>query len=398
MPSGPRKRSFDRIVVVVCDSVGCGLAPDAASFGDQDSNTLGHVIAAEQPHLPNLRDLGIERIPGVVACEPSQAPARAAWGRMVEQSPAKDTMTGHWELMGLISEGAFPVYPEGFPAEVIEAFEEAVGRKVLGNYPASGTEIIRVLGEEHVATGSPIVYTSGDSVFQIAAHEDVIPVQELYDLCAAARALLRGDHCVARVIARPFVGADADSFERTTRRRDLALPPTDPTALDELIAAGIRTLGIGKIHDIFAGRGISDWVKTTGNADGIAKTRDAIKGDAALVFTNLVDFDSLYGHRRDVPGYARALEEFDAALPLLLDGLRPDDCLILTADHGNDPTFRGTDHTRECVPLLVFSGRTPPVDLGTRETFADLGKTIVDNFGVPSTVAGVSFLDEISGT
>jgi len=399
-PAGPAaaRRSFDRFVVVVCDSVGCGDAPDAAAFGDAGANTLASVIDGGRPELPNLARLGLDRIAGVPALHraaESPPPPRASWGRMTERSGAKDTLSGHWELMCVESEESFPVYPKGFPSHVMERFERAIGRSTLGNYRASGTEIIRELGEEHVRTGAPIVYTSGDSVFQVAAHERVIPIDELYDICAVARRQLDGPHRVARVIARPFVGADAEGFERTGRRRDLALPPPAATALDLLVDAGYRTWGVGKIHDIFAGRGLSGYAKTVDNADGIEATIEAIMDDAGeLIFTNLVDFDSKYGHRRDVAGYAAALAEFDRALPRLMNTLGPDDCLVLTADHGNDPAFRGTDHTRERVPLLVHS-RHAPRYLGTRETFADLGQTVLDNFGLAAE-KGTSFLREIT--
>lgn len=398
MGAAASRRPFDRFVVVVCDSVACGDAPDAADFGDAGANTLASVIQGGRPELPNLARLGLDRIAGVPALHEgpeAPPPPRAAWGRMTERSGAKDTMSGHWELMCVESEGAFPVYPKGFPPDVMERFEKAIGRATLGNYPASGTEIIRELGEEHVRTGAPIVYTSGDSVFQVAAHEEVIPIDELYDMCAVARRQLDGPHRVARVIARPFVGADADGFERTARRRDLALPPPAPTALDLLVDAGYRTWGIGKIHDIFTGRGLSGYTKTVDNADGVEKTIEALVDDAGeLIFTNLVDFDSKYGHRRDVAGYAAALAEFDRALPRLLDALGPDDCLVITADHGNDPAFAGTDHTRERVPLLVYSGHTP-CHLGTRKTFADLGQTVLDNFGLEAE-KGTSFLGDIT--
>jgi phosphopentomutase len=397
MGAAAPRRPFDRFVVVVCDSVGCGEAPDAADFGDVGANTLASVIRGARPELPNLARLGLDRIAGVPPLHKgSRAPRAvgAAWGRMTERSGAKDTLSGHWELMCVESEEGFPVYPEGFPPDVMQRFEEAIGRATLGNYPASGTEIIRELGEEHVRSGAPIVYTSGDSVFQVAAHEDVIRIDELYDICSVARRQLDGPHRVARVIARPFVGADADSFERTPRRRDLALPPPAPTALDLLVEAGYRTWGVGKIHDIFAGRGLSGWVKTVDNADGVDKTIEAIADDAGeLIFTNLVEFDSKYGHRRDVAGYAAALKEFDRALPRLMDALGPGDCLVITADHGNDPAFAGTDHTRERVPLLVYSGHTPR-HLGTRETFADLGQTVLDNFGLEAD-RGESFLADI---
>jgi len=388
-------RPFDRFIVIVLDSVGCGDAPDAADFGDQGANTLASVINGAHPNLLHLRRLGIDRIPGVPALAgDGEAAPEASWGRLTERSGAKDTMSGHWELMGVISPDSFPLYPDGFPRDVMERFEQAIGRGTLGNVPASGTEIIRDLGEEHRRTGKPIVYTSGDSVFQIAAHEETIPVGELYEMCEIARAQLDGPHRVARVIARPFIGDAPDSFERTPRRRDYALPPPAPTALDILVDAGLRTYGVGKIHDIFAGRGLSDWVKTESNADGIEKTLAAMSAGAGeLIFTNLVDFDSKYGHRRDVPGYAAALEAFDLALPLLLDATGERDCLMLTADHGNDPAFKGTDHTRERVPLLVVSGREPH-DLGTRSSYADLGRTVLENFGLCAG-AGESFLGAI---
>ncbi len=383
------------MVVVVCDSVGCGGAPDAADFNDEGANTLAAVIEAAQPKLDSLRALGLFRVPGVPGGDGDVA--TGAWGRMVEQSAAKDTMTGHWELMGIVSSVASPVYLDGLPPAVIAAFESAIGRPVLGNYAASGTEIIRLLGAEHMETEAPIVYTSGDSVFQIAAHEEVIGVESLYNMCLMASRQLQGQHPVARVIARPFVGSEPEGFRRTFRRRDFALPPPGPTALDRRQDAGFRTHGIGKIHNIFAGRGLTSYAKTENNRDGVAKTCAALRDDLAeLVFTNLVDFDSQYGHRRDVRGYARCLEEFDAALPDLLEALGPRDCLVLTADHGNDPSFRGTDHTRECVPLLVSSTRTTPADLGTRESFTDLGQTILDNFGIDAATSGQSFLPLVS--
>ena len=395
MPGIPGSRSFDRMVVVVCDSVGCGGAPDAVDFNDEGANTLAAVIEGAQPKLENLRALGLFRVPGVPGGDDDVA--TGAWGRMVEQSAAKDTLTGHWELMGIVSSEAPAVYPDGFPSAVIAAFESAIGRSVLGNYAASGTEIIRELGAEHMQTGAPIVYTSGDSVFQIAAHEEVVGVESLYDMCLTARRQLQGQHRVTRVIARPFVGCGPEDFRRTFRRRDFALPPPGPTALDRLQDAGFRTHGVGKIHDIFAGRGLTSYAKTQDNRDGVAKTCAALREDQAeLVFTNLVDFDSQYGHRRDVRGYARCLEEFDAALPDLLEALGPRDCLVLTADHGNDPSFRGTDHTRECVPLLVSSTSTTPSDLGTRESFTDLGQTILDNFGIDAATGGRSFLPLVS--
>jgi phosphopentomutase len=421
-------RPFDRFIVIVLDSVGCGDAPDAAAFGDDGANTLARVVNEAAPALPHLARLGLDRIAGVPplarrqpagargvadegtngsgtggASAPSRGDARdrrplpaASWGRLTERSNAKDTMSGHWELMCVQSNQPLPLYPDGFPVEVIERFERAIGRGTLGNVPASGTEIIRELGEEHLRSGKPIVYTSGDSVFQIAAHEDVVPVDRLYRMCETARAQLDGDHRVARVIARPFVGNGAEDFERTSRRRDYALPPPEPTALDIMVETGLRTYGVGKIHDIFAGRGLSDWVKTESNADGVDKTIAAMRADAGdLIFTNLVDFDSKYGHRRDVRGYAAALEGFDHSVPCLLDALGSRDCLMITADHGNDPGFKGTDHTRERVPLLACSAHAPR-DLGTRETFADLGRTVLDNFGLRGA-RGASFLDLLVG-
>jgi phosphopentomutase len=422
MPPAATGRSFDRFVVIVCDSLGCGDAPDAAAFSDEGANTLASVIAGAHPHLPNLSRLGLDRIPGVPRIRDTPAaahdatpagspdptekqgaggelqtarPPLASWGRLTERGSAKDTMSGHWELMCVVASAPFPVYPDGFPRAVMEPFERAIGRGTLGNVPASGTEILERLGAEHLRTGKPIVYTSADSVFQVAAHEEVIPVAELYEICATARAQLDGEHRVARVIARPFVGSGPDGFRRTAGRRDYALPPPRPTALDLLVEAGLRTFGVGKIHDIFAGRGLTGWVKSADNADGIDQTLAAMHDRAGeLIFTNLVDFDTDYGHRRDVAGYAAALEAFDAALPRLLGALGPRDCLVLTADHGTDPGFRGTDHTRERVPLLVCS-RHPAQDLGTRKSYADLGQTVLDNFGLRAE-AGTSFLESVT--
>ncbi len=391
-----RGRSFDRIVVVVCDSVGCGEAPDAAAFGDAGSNTLAHVIEAADPYLPNLASLGLGHIEGVPALG-GVAELRGAFGRMVEQSAAKDTMSGHWELMGLVSKCDFPTYPNGFPREIIEEFEKAIGRTSLGNRAASGTEIIEELGAEHILTGAPIIYTSADSVFQVVAHEEVISVSELYEICETARRILVGDHAVGRVIARPFVGDAPGSFRRTSRRRDYALPPPGPTALDDMVAAGFSTHGIGKIRDIFAGNGLTSWEKTASNADGVERTCTAVresKGD--LILTNLVEFDSVYGHRNDPAGYAAALEDFDRSLPALLAAMGPRECLVITADHGCDPTFPGYDHTRECVPLLVAGEGVRSRALGTRQSFADLACTILENFDIESSRPGRSFLDEVS--
>lgn len=381
--------------MIVCDSVGCGEAPDAEDFGDLGANTLAHVVAAESPRLPHLASLGIDRIPGVP--DLAGGVPRGAYGRMIERAPAKDTMAGHWELMGVISTGVLPTYPDGFPDEVIDEFERATGVGVLGNRTASGTEVIDAFGEEHRRTGFPILYTSADSVFQLAAHEEIVPVARLYEMCIVARGILQGRHGVGRVIARPFVGAERNTFQRTARRRDFPLLPPAPPALDALAEEGVRVHAVGKINDIFAGRGIQSFRKTADNADGVNATVEAMRGDSAdLIFTNLVDFDSRFGHRNDPAGYARALEKLDAAVPRLLGALGPEDALVLTADHGNDPTTPGTDHTREQVPLLVAGPRVRPVDLGTRTTFADLAATILANFGVEVEGPGTSFLQDLT--
>ncbi len=384
--------AFDPLVVVVCDSVGCGLAPDAADFGDEGANTLAHVIESASPTLPNLATLGLERIPGVPALAGSKA--TAAHGRLIEHGPAKDTMVGHWELMGVLAEQACPLYPDGFPMGVLEAFRAATGIEVLGNYAASGTAVLDELGAEHMRSGRPILYTSGDSVFQLAAHEHVLPVEELYGLCAKARQMLCGEHGVGRVIARPFTGPGPGSFVRlSAQRRDYPLPPPRATTLDHLQAAGVGTRAIGKINDIFGGRGIGTHQKTADNADGIEAVRRAlIERQEAFVFANLLDFDSLYGHRNDAAGYAVALEELDRALPMWSEALPDEGLLVLTADHGNDPTWPGTDHTRECVPLLAMGRGVSAVSLGSR-AFADLGATVLANFEVDAPSDGESFLD-----
>jgi phosphopentomutase len=381
---------------IVLDSVGIGGAPDAAEFGDEGSATLQHVAEAVGGlDLPALAGLGLGSIvtcPGVEAVE---SPA-GAFGAMVERSPGKDTTTGHWELAGVILERAFPLYPNGFPPEIMEPFERQIGSPTLGNRPASGTEIIAELGAEHMAGGAPIVYTSGDSVFQIAAHVDVVPLERLYEMCRTARALLSGPHEVGRVIARPFAGRPG-SFERTHDRRDFAVVPPRDTVLDELLAAGLEVRGVGKISDIFAGRGLSASRSTASNDDGV----DAVLAELAaiargVVFANLVDFDQSFGHRNDPAGYAGALEAFDNRLPELIEALGPEDVLIVTADHGNDPTTPSTDHSRERVPLLVVSpvggGGT---DLGVRDSFADCGASVAEFLGVTSTIPGRSFAGEV---
>ncbi len=388
---------FDPLVVVVCDSVGCGLAPDAAEFGDLGANTLAHVIEAESPALPNLAALGLDRINGVPALTASPNEARAAHGRLIEQGPAKDTMVGHWELMGVVAERPPPLYPEGFPVAVVDAFRAATGTEVLGNFKASGTAVLDDLGAEHLRSGNPILYTSGDSVFQLAAHERVLPVEELYALCAQARRLLTGEHGVGRVIARPFTGAGPGAFVRlSSQRRDYALPPPRCTALDYLSQAGVGTRAIGKINDVFGGRGIDAFEKTADNASGIEAIRRCLaEPREPFVLANLLDFDSLFGHRNDVAGYAMALQQLDRAIPAWLESLPVDGMLMLTADHGNDPTWPGTDHTRECAPLLAIGDHVRSGSLGSH-AFADLGATILENFRVDAPSDGVSFLDDLS--
>lgn len=381
---------LDRVILIVLDSVGVGALPDAAQYGDEDSNTLAHIAATVDLRLPNLTRLGVGNITPLRGIPPVGTPA-AAWGKMASQTAGKDTTSGHWELAGVILERPFPLYPHGFPPEIIEPFEKAIGRRVLGNKPASGTVIIEELGAEHMRTGNPIVYTSADSVFQIAAHEEVIPVEELYRYCKIARRLLTGEHAVGRVIARPFVG-EPGHFIRTDRRQDFSLEPPRPTLLDAVIAAGLEVMAVGKIKDIFAGRGISRWIHTHDNMDGVDQTRNFMReGERGLIFTNLVDFDMRYGHRNDVAGYAAALEAFDRRLPELLDALETSDALILTADHGCDPTTPSTDHSREYVPLLIYGKRIRPLNIGVRPTFADLGATVADLLGVPYDLPGKSF-------
>jgi len=388
---------FGRAIVVVCDGLGVGEAPDAAAFGDQGSDTLGHVLASRPVKIPNLTALGIGNL------VPSYDGARharpeGAFGKMAERSAGKDTATGHWEMMGLVTSTPFKTYPGGFPALLVGLFEERIGRTVLGNKSASGTEILKELGEQHLRSGSPILYTSGDSVFQVAAHEELIPPEELYRICRIGYEIACLQHGVCRVIARPFVGRTAAEFKRTPNRRDFPVPPAADTALDGLVAAGFPVFGVGKIEDIFTGRGITGAVHTTSDAHGVDETLAAMERfEDGLIFTNLVDFDTLYGHRNDVSGYAANLEAFDRRLPEVLGRLRPHDVFLLTADHGCDPSDVSTDHTRENVPLLVRGPRVKPgVDLGHRESFADLGATLAQNFGTPAPKAGRSFLDDIA--
>lgn len=387
---------INRAIVIVLDSVGVGELPDAADYSDVGSNTLAHIAEAVGGlHLPNLAEMGIGNIVSMREVEPV-ASASACYGKMAERSAGKDTTTGHWELMGVVTEKPFPTYPHGFPPEIISEFEQRIGRKVLGNKVASGTEIIQELGEEHIRSGRPIVYTSADSVFQIACHEDVVPVEELYEMCRIARNILTAPHNVQRVIARPFTG-NPGAFVRTERRRDFALEPEGETLMDLIVSRGGEVIGIGKIEDIFAGRGVTKAVHASGNAECVKATLSAIlNGEGTLVFTNLVDFDMLYGHRNDPTGYARALEDFDAAVPHLTESLRNEDVMIITADHGCDPTTPSTDHSREYVPLLVY-GRSLAhgVDLGVRETFSDVACTLADLLNIPNRFPGVSFAEQL---
>jgi len=388
--------TFERVIWIVLDSVGIGPLPDAADYGDVGRNTLGHIAESRPLKIPTLVQMGLANIAPLQSLTPSTNPT-AAFGKGATHSPGKDTTTGHWEMAGIWLDQAFPVYPNGFPREIIDAFEKQIGRGTIGNKPASGTEIIKELGEEHVRTGKPIVYTSGDSVFQIATHEDVVPIADLYRMCEIARKILDGPNRVGRVIARPFTGP-VGNFVRTSRRHDYAVEPPKPMLLDVLKDRSIPVFGVGKIHDIYNGRGVEDYVTTTGNADGMQKltaaARDRRRG---LIFCNLVDFDMLYGHRKDVEGFAKSLEEFDALLATFLQQLGPKDLLIITADHGCDPDLRWktTDHSREYVPILAYSPKTTAgASLGARDTLADMGQTIAVNFG-GSIPHGNSFLDQL---
>jgi phosphopentomutase len=386
-----------KVVLLVCDSLGVGEAPDAADYGDRGADTVAHAAAAGGGlALPTLESWGFGRLTGIAGV-PAVDPAAAVVGRMAERSAGKDTTTGHWEMMGVVLDQPFPTYPDGFPPEVIDAFSEAIGRGVLGNKPASGTEIIKELGARHLETGEPIIYTSADSVFQIATHKRVVPLEQLYGWCEQARALLQGEHAVGRVIARPFDG-EPGAFARTKERRDYALPPAGPTVLEGLEQAGVRTLGVGKIEDIFSRRGLVDSDHTGDNESSLDATVRFLRqaGGPAFVFTNLVDFDMVYGHRRDAPGYARCLERLDTRLPEVVAELGGDDWLFLTADHGCDPTAPGTDHTREFTPLVAFSpGGTSGRHLPDRSTFADLGATVAHLFGAPSVGPGSSFAADL---
>ena len=379
----------------VLDSYGIGALPDAADFGDEGSNTLKTITASKAYDTPNMKKLGLFNIDGVDWMKKEESPA-GAYGRMKERSRGKDTTIGHWEIAGVVSPKPLPVYPNGFPEEILEKFREATGREVLCNLPYSGTDVIRDYGEEHMKTGALIVYTSADSVFQIAAHEEIVPVEELYRYCEIAREILCGEHGVGRVIARPFIG-EAPNFQRTANRHDFSLLPPRDTMLDAILEAGYDTYGIGKIYDIFAGKGIAHTQRIQNNVDGMEKTLEMQEKDfKGLCFVNLVDFDMMYGHRNDIEGYANAATVFDRQLKTFLERMRPEDILMITADHGCDPGFRGTDHSREHTPLLICGEDIKEnVNLGTRETFADIAATVLDLLHVENNTDGTSMKELI---
>ncbi len=384
-----------RVIIIVMDSMGIGALPDAEKYGDSGADTLGHIVeACDGVDIPNLSGLGIGNIEGV-HIQKNNYP-KASFGRLMEMSAGKDTTTGHWEIMGLYIDKPFKTFPKGFPKEFITSFEKKIGRKTMGNYPASGTEIIKKLGPLHEKTGDIIVYTSADSVFQIACHEQIVPLEELYRICMTAREMLTGDLQVARVIARPFVGENG-YYTRTANRRDFSIAPYTETVLDSIKKTNKEVYAIGKIEDIFNGQGITKAVHTENNMDGVDKTITALKENfEGLIFTNLVDFDAKYGHRRNAPGYGKAIEEFDKRLPEIIDNLKEDDVLIITADHGNDPTHEGTDHTREYVPVLIYGEKVSEgVNLGTLSSFADIGATTADILQADMPEYGTSFLNRI---
>lgn len=386
---------YSSITLIVLDSVGIGGAPDADKYGDAGADTLGHLAEFRKIKVKNLAGLGLGNIRPLRNIPPASLPS-GFYGSMIEKSKGKGSTEGHWEIAGCITEEPFAVFPDGFPQEIIDRFSKAIGRNVLGNYAASGTEIIERLGAEHCKTGNPIVYTSADSVFQIAACEEIIPLDELYSWCAAARKMLTGNWNIVRVIARPFT-KKSGAYVRTANRRDFSVEPLSDTVLDLLSAAKISVTGIGKIKDLFAGSGVTSSIKTRNNDEGMQKTTEATQSIVSgLVFTNLIDFDMVYGHRNDAEGYIKALETFDNQLGSLIKNMKSDQLLILTADHGCDPLFKGYDHTREKVPLLVYSPALKRGgELGTRDTFADVGATIADNFGLKGLPAGKSFLETI---
>jgi len=386
--------TFERVVLVVLDGVGIGAMPNAAAWGDAGSDTLGHVVSAMRPALTHLAELGLGLIRPDIGLRPPRR-TLGSYGKAAIMSSGKDTTTGHWEMAGICSRTAFPTYPDGFPARILEPFEGAIGRGTLGNRAASGTEIIKELGDEHVRTGKPIVYTSADSVFQVAAHEEVIPLDELYRICRVARAILDGPDRVGRVIARPFCGGPG-AYRRTAHRRDFAVPPPQATLLDRMQGSGLEVVGVGKVASIFDGRGITEDLPVHGNEDSLNATLDVLgRTSRGLVFSNLGDFDTLWGHRNDPAGFARGLEDFDRRLPELCRALRRTDCLIITADHGCDPTAPGTDHSREYVPVLVYGpALAGGADLGLRLTLADIGQTVAENFGL-ALETGTSFLNDL---
>ena len=387
---------IDRIIIIVLDSVGIGELPDAYKFGDEGSNTLVNTAKAVGGlNVPNLESFGLGKI-GDIPGVSKEVDAKAFYGKMIEASAAKDTTSGHWEIMGVITEKPFPTYPEGFPDDVIKEFTTAIGRPILGNKTASGTEIIKELGEEHIRTGYPIVYTSADSVFQIAACEDVIPIESLYEMCDCARDILKGEHNVGRVIARPFIEENG-IYTRTERRRDFSLLPPEETVLDKAVKKGYEVVGVGKIGDIFAHRGLTREIHASNNRDGVLKTIESIREDfKGIIFTNLIDFDMKYGHRNNPEGYAEALESFDKSLPEIVDALKAGDVIIITADHGCDPTTLSTDHSREYVPLLVFGKKlNKPRSLGIRNSFADVGATVSEALLELRLDKGESFFTEL---
>lgn len=384
-----------RVFLIVLDSFGIGEMPDAKKYGDEGSNTLAAIVKSKKYKTPNLEKLGLFNIEGVDCKEDVENP-QASFARLAESSNGKDTTTGHWEMAGIISEKPFPTFPNGFPEDFLEEYSKRVGRKILCNKPYSGTEVIKDYGREHLETGALIVYTSADSVFQVAGHEDVISLEELYRCCEIAREILQGDLGVGRVIARPFVGKEG-SFERTRNRHDYALDPTGPIVMDDLVKNGFDSIGVGKIYDIFAGKSVEESYKMEDNIDGMNITLDLCDKDFnGLCFVNLVDFDMIYGHRNDVDGYANAASEFDKQLGQMMNKLREDDIVIITADHGCDPSTESTDHSREYVPMIIFGDKIKSgVDLKTRNTFADIGKTIADIFGIDSQIPGTSFYREV---
>lgn len=387
---------INRVILFIMDSVGIGALPDAEQFGDLGANTLGNISLQENGiHLPNLQKLGLGNIDGIVGVEPVESPL-GVFGKSLEVSNGKDTTTGHWEIAGIHLNEPFKTFPNGFPEDVIKEIERRIGRKTLGNKPASGTAILDELGEEHMRTGSPIIYTSADSVLQIAAHEEIISLEELYKICNISREIMMGDNAVARIIARPFIGS-VGNFSRTSNRRDFSLDPSGDTVLDIAKREGLDVIAVGKIEDIFNGRGITEAVHTVDNMDGINRTIEYIeKQNKGIIFTNLVDFDSMYGHRRDPKGYKEALENLDKRIPEILESMKDDDIIIFTADHGNDPTYKGSDHTREYIPLVIYGKNIKEnTNIGIRKSFADIAATISDILEIPSTNKGESFKNSI---